>query len=95
MPGLHKHEPVSHESMYRVGPRYTICECLREIYHLIVSAENGSGLDPEQVRIRVRTAVAMAKAMNKKLQEYKADWDDQFYDDNPSFRRNQREVVKG
>lgn len=59
---LRKHEPVSEESMNHVSPRYTICETLRSIYHSTAD---------ESIRLKCRTATAMAKAMTARLTEYK------------------------
>ena len=55
---LHKHEPVSEGEMKVVSPRYSICECLRQCYWMTS--------DPN-LKLKLREATAMAKAMGKKL----------------------------
>ena len=70
---LHKHEPVHERFMQREYPRDTICQVLRETYRMTE--------DPE-IRIKLRVAVSMAKAMTRKLREYNAGWDKEgFWDD--------------
>jgi len=60
-----KVEPVSVATMVRTRYKghHTICETLREIY---VLSEN------EEIKIKCRIAVAMAKSMHNKLKWYKA-----------------------
>lgn len=82
---IHKHEPVPREDMYRISPRYTICECLREIYELAVKLDNGECVNPKEIKLLCRTATAMAKSMERKLDAYKAEWDEEFWDGNPRF----------
>jgi len=40
---------------------HSICQTIRDIYHLT---------DNEELKLKCRVAMAMTKAMNKKLQEY-------------------------
>ena len=69
-----KHGPCPEGYMYRLHKKNTICQILREIYWLT---------DDDQVRLKVRTAVTMAKAMDKKLRENNERWDKaEFWDDN-------------
>ena len=59
-----KREPVSENEMDRKRweGHHTICQKLRDIYHMT---------DNSDVRLNLRLAMAMAKAMNDKLQYYK------------------------
>ena len=73
---LRKHEPVSEEQMKWVSHHNTICETIRRIYE--------KSTDPD-VRLKCREATAMAKAMSRKLTEYKDGWNNGFFDDNSQF----------
>lgn len=69
---LHKHEPVSESDMdVSTDKGYTICQVLRDIYHRTESKE---------IKLKLRVATAMAKAMAKKLSGYKEEWEKEFYD---------------
>ena len=59
-----RREPVSESEMDRKRweGHFTICQKLRDIYHMT---------DDPDVRLNLRLAMAMAKAMNDKLQYYK------------------------
>jgi len=65
--------------MRRASSWRTICEVHRELY-------DGFGVLPEPDKTRLRDllleAFVMAKKMDSKLREYKADWDSGFYDAN-------------
>ena len=65
---LHRHEPVPEEEMRYSSPRHSICETLREAYHFL------EGTQHEDVRLKLREATAMAKAMSEKLSEKKPNW---------------------
>jgi hypothetical protein len=58
-----RHEPVSEKEMERTRyeGHHTICQTLRDIYHLT---------DNKEIKDKYRLAVAMAKAMHEKLKEY-------------------------
>ena len=71
---LHRHEPIAESEMIVASPRNSICETLRGIYH--------STEDPE-IRLKLREAVSMAKAMSAKLSEKKPNWYWNFWDLNP------------
>lgn len=60
-----RREPVPESKMLKTKyeGHHTICQTLRDIYHL---TEN------EEIRYKCRVAVAMAKAMQDKLKEYRA-----------------------
>ena len=73
---IHKHEPVTEEAMNWISPDLTICETIRQAYHLI---------DNEDARLKLRVATAMAKAMTAKLQEYNRNWHKGFWDANENF----------
>lgn len=73
---IRKHEPVSEESMKWDSPKNTICNTIREIYNAI---------DDPDARLNCRLATAMAKAMSRKLTEYKKGWSVGFFDNNPKF----------
>ena len=53
----------------------TICEVLREINDHLYYVSNIAPATAHQIQIRVAEAMDMAKRMNKKLIEYKRDWD--------------------
>jgi hypothetical protein len=57
-------EPAPHSEMLqeRYTGYHTICQTLRDIYHLT---------DNEEIRFKARLAMAMAKAMNDSIQRYK------------------------
>ena len=55
--------PMSEMLRERYTGYHTICQTLRDIYHL---TEN------EEIRFKCRLAMSMAKAMNDGLQRYKA-----------------------
>lgn len=76
---IHKHEPVDVDDMYCISPRFTICECIRIIYHEAVRVDN------ESIQLLCRIATAMGKSMESKLAAYKAEWDAEFWDGNPRF----------
>ena len=65
--------------MYAISPRRTICEVLREIFL-------STGATPE-IQEKSMEATVMAKKMNAKLIEYKADWDVGFFEPNPEFTK--------
>ena len=75
MPYKHR-EPVSISEMDRgrYGGHRTICQTLRDIYHII---------DNEDVKLKCRLAMAMAKAMNDRLQYYKHKYEEKL--DMPEF----------
>ena len=59
---IHAREPVTAASM-RIRPSVpgAICDVLYDIYHMT---------HREDIRLKIRLATAMAKAMNAKLKEY-------------------------
>ncbi len=59
-----KHKPIDIEVMLRVDEHdhYTICQLLRDIYMETKS---------EQIKLKTRVCMSMAKGMVKKLTEYK------------------------
>lgn len=59
-----RHEPVDIREMnrHRYDGHHSICQMLRDLYHMTAD---------EDIRLKLRIAMAMAKSMNKKLQEYK------------------------
>lgn len=61
---LHKHEPVPEETMIAINSKYSICECLRDIYW---------STDDPDIKLKCRVATAMAKAMDKKIRELTGD----------------------
>jgi len=64
-----KREPVSELEMNRTGyeGHHSICQFLRDMYHLMETPDTNK----EEIRIKIRVAMAMAKAMNDKIQWYK------------------------
>jgi hypothetical protein len=75
---LHKHKPVSRETMNWISPKYSICQTLREIYHKT---------EDDEIKYKCRIAVSMAKAMSKKLNELNPNWKSAFWDENEFFKR--------
>ena len=69
---LSKHEAVHPNVMEKEFGQNTICQTLRDCYHMT---------DDPDIRLNLRIAVAMAKAMTRKLREYKAGWDKGFWDE--------------
>lgn len=59
---LRKYKPMSEKAMDLPGRQGTICQTLRDIYHVV---------SDESVQYKLRVCMAMAKAMNKKLKEYR------------------------
>jgi len=59
-----RHDPVPEIVMdkTRFEGHHSVCQILRDIYHL---TEN------EEVKLKARIAMAMAKSMNNKLKKYK------------------------
>jgi hypothetical protein len=55
-------EPCSIELMNFKNPENTICELLRQTYHLT---------DNDTIRTNLRVAITMAKKMGNKLSEYR------------------------
>ncbi len=51
-------------------PLWTICEVLREIYKIAMNEGNS------EIALKAREATVMAKRMDRKLREYKKDYDD-------------------
>jgi len=68
---MSKHEPCSNRIIEQRSSKNTICNVLRNIYHLSDNAE---------VKLQARIAVTMAKKMDKKLREYKSNWDREFWE---------------
>lgn len=68
-----KHEPCKLSLVYKKWPEYTICEVLRQIFR---STEN------DDIRIKARIAITMAKKMDRKLRKYKKNWDEGFWEQN-------------
>lgn len=67
MPYKH-HEPVDISEMDRTryDGHHSICQTLRDIYHLT---------DSEDVKLKTRVAMSMAKSMHTKLKKYKEEAD--------------------
>lgn len=62
---MKEREPIDISEMdkKRWEGHHSICQTLRDIYHMT---------DNEDLRLKCRVAMAMTKAMNKKLKSYKA-----------------------
>lgn len=73
---LRKHNPVNHEQMLWASPNFSICQVLREIYH---------STEDEEIRYKCRLAVSMAKSMTARLELYKKDWHEGYWDKNDHF----------
>lgn len=59
-----KHQPVPEKTMdiSNYEGHHSICQTLRDIYHMT---------DNEDIKLKCRIAVSMAKSMQKKLKWYK------------------------
>lgn len=59
-----RYEPVPESEMDkdRYHGHYTICQYLRDIYHMT---------DDEEIKMKCRIGMAMTKAMHKRLKHYK------------------------
>lgn len=64
-----RRKPVSEQVMLRMKyeGHYTICQMLRDIYVLT---------DNEEIKLKCRIGMAMAKAMQDKLKKYKSIFDE-------------------
>jgi len=62
----HEPCPISEMDRSRYENHHSICQFLRDIYNMI--EDNG---DSQEIKLKLRVCVSMAKSMNKKLQEYK------------------------
>jgi len=60
-----------------VSNKRTICEVHREIYDILLDLPDGE--KKEQAIDLIEEAFKMAKSMNRKLFEYKSDWDKGVY----------------
>lgn len=62
--GYKRREPVPEKEMdkTRWEGHHTVCQTLRDIYHLT---------DDEEIRYKCRLAMSMSKAMHEKLKWYK------------------------
>ena len=69
-----------------VSKRRTICEVIREVYDLTFGVDNETMRD--EIRLRLRTIYEMAKKMDKKLHEYKYDWDENFWEENRDYAKD-------
>jgi len=61
--GYKQHEPIDEKQMDkgRYHGHHTICQTLRDIYHLT---------DDPEIRLKCRVGMSMAKSMHKKLKAY-------------------------
>lgn len=80
---MRKHEPVSDDQMLWVSPNNSICQVLRDIYH---------STEDEEIRLKCRVATAMAKSMTAKLEDYKKNWAEHFWDKNKEFYEKYKEM---
>lgn len=60
------------QNMEPNGRIWTVCETIRQIYKLASEIDDPKA---KEIMDKARTAVAMTKRMNKKLREYKNDYD--------------------
>ena len=66
--------------------RRTICEVIRELYDLTFAVNDETVKN--EMRVKLKTAYEMAKKMDKKLHEYKYDWDENFWEANQDYERD-------
>ena len=59
---LRKYKPMSEKTMTIQGREGTICQSLRDIYHIIPD---------DDIKYKLRVCMAMVKAMNNKLKQYR------------------------
>jgi len=59
---IRKYKPMSEKAMELHGRVGTICQSLRDIYHAVPN---------DDLKYKLRVCMAMAKAMNKRLKQYK------------------------
>jgi len=64
----------------------TICEVIREMYEIseVIPQEDLK----KELQARLYSSYDMAKRMNKKLREYKHDWDEGFWQVNSDFEKD-------
>lgn len=64
-----RRKPVPEKEMdkSRYEGHHTVCQTLRDIYHLT---------DDEEIKYKCRLGMSMTKAMHKKLKKYKKMFDD-------------------
>jgi hypothetical protein len=67
----------------KVANKRTICEVLREIHDITK--------DKPDVVALLEEATIMAKKMDAKLKEYKADWQETFYQKNTNIEKKWKE----
>lgn len=60
------------QNMELTGETWTVCEVIRQIYRIASEMDDPRA---EEIKEKARTAVAMTKRMNRKLREYKTDYD--------------------
>jgi len=70
--------PESEMDRDRWEGHYTICQYLRDIYHLT---------DNTEIRMKCRVGMAMTKAMNDRLQYYRHKYDEKL--DMPEFKEEE------
>jgi hypothetical protein len=70
----------------RAVPYRTICETIREIYDIagVVKEEDLR----EEIKARLYIIFDMAKRMNKKLREYKHNWDEGWWEANADYEKD-------
>ena len=76
--------PVDESTMNTASPRNSICETLRAAYHMTGEPD---------VKLKLREATAMAKAMSAKLAEKHPKWYWNFWDLNPDGLRKRHELM--
>ena len=86
MSGPHKHLPIDESAMLYMSPKHTICQMLRDIYWL--------SQDNDDVKIKARIAMSMAKSMDAKLSEYNQLWDKDFWDKDSHFKETIKKIGK-
>ena len=72
--------PESEMDRSRYEGHYTICQFLRDIYH-IAGEER---IDREQIRLKCRIGISMTKAMNERLKYYHHKYEEHL--DMPEFQ---------
>ena len=73
--------------MKRASSFRTICEVHREIFDLCGLLDEHTGT---LLRRKVLEAFIMGKKMDRKLREYKSDWDSGFYERNIDHRQDSK-----
>jgi len=77
-------------TMRNASHKITVCEILRDINDL----HQGDDEHDKRVRELLFTAEKMAKKMDQKLFEYNKKWDEEFWKENPEYKKKLEKRLK-